>query len=281
MNKIKLVSPNFGDIFEPNIEVGKFPDGDSHITIPLLPELSGKDVVLFHRLYPKQNTNLVVLLFILDAIKQAGAKSIEVVVPYLPYARQDKQKLPGEVTAAFSLCRTLALAGVNTLTTFDCHFLNKTGVQEFAGLQINNLSLGLKLVKKAAEYFKGEKFEVIGPDDGANYLVSAHGGQSLKKVRREYAHGKVGYRDVHEITGELNVADKNVLILDDIISSGGTMIKALEKVLAQGAKNVACAATHGLFLFDCLDKMKQFASIIYCSDTIKNSLSENLIKNNL
>lgn len=278
---IKLVSPNFSDIFEPNIEIGSFPDGDSHVVIPELNNISGKDVMLFHRLYPKQNTNLLVFLFIIEALKNAGAKSITAVCPYLPYARQDKSKLPGELPLAFSICRTLKAAGLDKLVTFDCHFLNKLGEQEFAGLTINNLSLGAELVEKAKEYFNGEEFEVIGPDDGANYLVQAHGGQSLKKVRKEYEHGKVGYRDIHEISGKLEVEGKNVVILDDIISSGSTMIKALEKVLAAKAKKVVCATTHGLFLFDCINKLEQFTKYIISTNTTENLKSEVDIKNKL
>ena len=281
LKTLQLVSPTFSDILEPNIEIGKFPDGDSHVVIPQLPECKGQSVTLFHRLYPKQNTSLVALLFIIDSLQDAGAKEINLICPYLPYARQDKSKLSGELKAAYSLCRVLKDSGLNKLITFDCHFLNATGEQEFASLKIKNLSMGPELVAKAAEYFKGEDFEVIGPDDGSNYLVKGHGGKSLKKIRKEYLHGKVGYRDIHEITGELEVKGKNVLILDDIVSSGGTMIKAMEKVLAAGAKKVGCASTHGLYLFDCLDKMRQFTQIIFCSDSIANAQAEVSIKEKL
>ncbi len=278
---LRLVSPNFSDIFEPNIEIGRFPDGDSHIKLPQIAEVAGKDVLLFHRLYPKQNTTLVTLLFILDTLRLAGAKSINLVAPYLPYARQDKQKLEGEVMAARSLCRLLKTAGVHKLITFDCHFLNETGLQEFEGLKIENLSMGPELVKYAGEIFKGEDFEIIGPDDGSRYLVEGHGGKSLKKVRKEYEGAKVAYRDVHEVAGDLDVKDKNVLILDDMISSGSTMVKCLEKLAAAGAKQIACTATHGLFLFDCVDKMKVFATDIFATDSIANPHAKVSIKNQL
>jgi hypothetical protein len=165
--------------------------------------------------------------------------------------------------------------------TYDCHFLNQTGLLEYEGLQIQNISLGTDLIEKAKTIFNGEKFEIIGPDEGSRYLVEGHGGKNLKKVRKEYAAKKVSYRDVHEITGDLDVKGKNVLILDDMISSGSTMVKALEKLTEAGAKNIACAATHGLFLFDCLDKMRQFTRHIISSDTILNSQAEVSIKQHL
>ncbi|MDE2312419.1 MAG: ribose-phosphate pyrophosphokinase [Patescibacteria group bacterium] len=277
---VYLVSPNFSDLLTPNIEIGSFPDGDSHITIPQIGEVAGQSVYLFHRLYPKQNTALVVLFFMLERLKAAGAKEVAVVSPYIPYARQDKQKLPGELLAAKSLCRQLLAAGADKLVTFDCHFLNEVGEVEYEGLKIQNLSVGPLLVEHARQYFGGEDFEVIGPDDGSNYLVSRHGGKAFKKVRKEYQ-GKVAYRDVHEVSGDVDVVGKNVLILDDMISSGSTMIKSLEKLQAGGAKKIACAAVHGLFLFDCLDKMRQFTDAIFCSDSIPGPLAEVSIKDQL
>ena len=81
---VRLVSPNFSDLFEPNIEIGKFPDGDSHVRISGLIDCKDREVIVFHRLYPKQNTSLVTLLLILDSLKEIGAKHISVVCPYLP-----------------------------------------------------------------------------------------------------------------------------------------------------------------------------------------------------
>src|SRR3989344_9294865 len=120
---MQLISPNFSDLLEPNIEIGKFPDGDAHVRIPNLLECKGQEVMVFHRLYPKQNTSLVTLLLILDSLKQQSAKKITVITPYLPYARQDKKKLNGEVASAYVICDLLARAGCHKLVTFDCHFL--------------------------------------------------------------------------------------------------------------------------------------------------------------
>ncbi len=282
MNKtVYLVSPNFNDVFPENFEIGKFPDGDNHLRIPNLADCAGADVIIFHRLYPKQNTMLVNLLLILDAVKKQGAKSISVVVPYLPYSRQDKQKLEGEIMAARGLCRVLKAGGLNKLITFDCHFLNETGLLEFEGLPIQNFSMGPELVAKAKTIFNNEEFEIIGPDEGSRYLVEGHGGKSLKKIRKEYVGSRVTYRDVHEVAGELNVSGKNVLILDDMISSGNTMVKCLEKVAAAGAKKIVCAATHGLFLFDCADRMKVFTPNIFATDTIIGPYGTVSIKNKI
>src|SRR6185369_3246820 len=146
---LQLISPNFSDIFPSNIEIGQFPDGDSHVRIPTILECKDREVVVFHRLYPEQNTSLMVLLLILDSLKQVGAKTVTVVAPYLPYSRQDKKKINGEVASAFVVCNLLARAGCSKLVTFDCHFLNKPGLTEFGELKIENISMGKALAEFA------------------------------------------------------------------------------------------------------------------------------------
>ncbi len=281
-NRVRLVSPTFSDIFEPNIEIGQFPDGDSHVRIPNLAECAGQEVIVFHRLYPKQNTGLVTLLLILDSLKEVGAKSVFVVAPYLPYSRQDKKKLNGEVASAFVVCNLLAKAGCDKLITFDCHFLNQPGPAKFGQLNIENISMGKDLAAYAKlEAFAGEACEVISPDAGANYLAAEHGGKSYSKARKEYEGDKIHYREVGQMDGDFDVAGKNVLLLDDMISTGSTMIKALEKLTEAGAKKICCAATHGLFLYNCVDKIKKFTDCVYSTDSIENDFGKVSIKQKL
>jgi len=277
---IKLVSPNFSDLLTPNIEIGKFPDGDSHVRIPQLAECRGKEVIVFHRLYPKQNTALVALLLILDSLKQEKAK-VTVAAPYLPYARQDKKKLDGEVASAHTVCNLIARAGCKKFVTFDCHFLNQEGLTTFGELSIENISMGHDLIEYAKTIFGDGPFEIIGPDAGANYLVEKRGGKAMKKVRKEYEDGRIDYRHIETLDGEFEVKGKNVLLLDDMISTGNTMIRALEKLAEAGAKRICCAAIHGLFLYNCLDKIRKFSDCIFATDTIENSQAAVSIKDKL
>src|SRR3989338_9081941 len=119
---MRLVSPDFADLLSPNIELKHFPDGESYVRIPGVKAYENRDVLLFHRLYPDQDVSLMQVIFMLNALKEVNA-NVTLVAPYLPYSRQDKIFLEGEVKSADIVCRMLANAGAKKLVTFNCHFL--------------------------------------------------------------------------------------------------------------------------------------------------------------
>lgn len=269
---MELVSPNFSDMMEANIEIKKFPDGDSYILIPEISRLQGEEVRLFHRLYPGQDTEVFAAILLLDTLKRVGARTT-LVSPYLPYSRQDKTFKEGEALSAQVLCSLLANAGAQKLLTLDCHFLKKEGEFEYSGLKIKNISANKLLVEHAKKKL-GEELEVISPDQGANYLVEGFGGKSMKKARGEYKEGTEAYRTVEKVEMEFDVKGKNILIIDDMISTGGTMLRAVENVRKGGAKKVLCAATHGFFLKDSLEKLQKTTDGVFTTNSIPNPVAE-------
>jgi ribose-phosphate pyrophosphokinase len=196
------------------------------------------------------------------------------IVPYLPYSRQDKTFLDGEALSAQVLCGLLASFGVRKLITVDCHFLKKEGSFEYAGLKIKNISANHMLAEHARSKVGLDPLEVISPDEGASYLVSEFGGKSMQKTRGEYEKGEHAYRSVESLERKFDVEGKNVLIMDDMISTGSTMLKAIENVRKGGAKKVLCAATHGFFVKDSLYKLREEADIIFTSNSVPNPLAE-------
>jgi ribose-phosphate pyrophosphokinase len=270
---MNIVSPNFSDLMKPNIEIKSFPDGDSYVRIENLSEQQGEEVKLFHRLYPEQNTNIFHAVLMLDTLKRIGARTT-FVTPYLPYSRQDKTFKDGEALSAQVLCSILAHAGAKQLVTLDCHFLKKEGEFEYGGLKIRNISANKLLVEHARKLLGEGELEVISPDQGANYLVSAFGGKSMKKLRGEYDEGDEAHRTVESMEREFDVEGKNVLILDDMISTGGTMIKAVGNVRNGKANKVLCAATHGFFLKGSLEKLKNVSDGVFTTNSIQNPAAE-------
>jgi len=137
------------------------------------------------------------------------------------------------------------------------------------------------LVAHAAKFFGGEEFEIVAPDAGASYLVKDQGGKAFKKIRKEYNGDKIGYRNIESMEVDFDIKGKNIFILDDMISTGSTMLKALEMCREAGVKKVCVGATHGLFLYNCVDKMKKLTDCVFSTDSIVSPQAEVSIKQKL
>jgi ribose-phosphate pyrophosphokinase len=202
------------------------------------------------------------------------ANRVEAIIPYLPYARQDKIWKPGEPLSSEAVCEMIACAGFSSIATFDCHFLKKPGEATYGGIRMRNFTLSEQLVN----YFKSKNPDAlfISPDQGASYIVSDAGGKSMVKVRGEYLnHRKRAARPVASLKADFDVKGRDVVMLDDMVAGGGTMIRATRAVLAAGAKSVSCGCTHGLFLGNAYTKMQEAgAEEIIASNTIASEASK-------
>jgi len=268
-----MVSQNCSYIYSSNIELRNFPDKESHIFMHRLEECRGKNVQILHRCYPKQDSSLL-QLFIMAKTVGVIANRTEAIIPYLPYARQDKIWKHGEALSAEIVLQMLSAAGFTSVATFDCHFLKKAGVFSYKGLQLRNFSLSDELVS----YFKARKPNAlfISPDQGASYMVDEAEGKSMVKKRGEYKnHKRQAVRHVESLEADFEVQGRDVVILDDMIAGGGTMIRATKAVLARGAASVCCGCTHGLFLGDAYTKLQLAgAEEIVASNTIASEASK-------
>jgi len=228
-----------------------FPDGEKYVRILDTDKITGKDVVLINTLYPRQNDSFIETLFLIDSLRRTFVRKLIVIIPYLAYSRQDKQFLPGEPVSAEVIIKSIREAGADQLVVIDAH--NPQSLRSFNGCTINVLVSDI-LVNKALEYV--ENPIVLAPDKGA-----------LKRV--EYAAVKYGLeydylvKSRDRITGEismtskeLNVHERDVIIVDDIISTGGTIALAIRHVKKQGARKVVVAASHGLMVGNALEKIK-------------------------
>ncbi len=275
-----LVSQNCSYLFPANIELKSFPDRESHVFVRDLEACRGADVQVLHRCYPKQDSSLLQLMFVGKALSKVASR-VEAIIPYLPYARQDKIWKPGEALSAEAVCQLLYASGFSSLATFDCHFLKKPGEAVYGGLRIRNFSLSEDLV----QYFKSKTADplFISPDQGAAYLVNEIGGKSMVKRRGDYKnHKKQAARPVESIAADFDVKGRDVVILDDMVAGGGTMIRATRAVLSLGARSVCCGCTHGLFLGDSYTKLQAAgAEEIVASNTIASEASKIDILNTL
>ncbi|RLE92806.1 MAG: ribose-phosphate diphosphokinase [Thermoprotei archaeon] len=225
-----------------------FPDGESYLRIP--EKLEGTTLIV-HSLYAPQDVAYMKLLMAIDAAKGAGADRVVVAIPYVAYARQDKRFLEGEPITVSIVLRGLETAGADALVTVDIH--QPRSLDEWLSIpHVNVLP-----VKELADYFRVKLGQgvVLAPDKGA--LHRAEEAAKVLGLSYDYLE-KTRDRVTGEVAispKEIDVSGKNVLIIDDIISTGGTIALAARSMLKMGAANVYVACTHALLVKGALDRI--------------------------
>ena len=230
------------------IFLNQFPDGESHVQI--LEDVRGEDVFVLQSIAFNPNHYLVELLIIIDALKRGAAKSITVIIPYLGYCRQDRKDQQGTPITAKLVATLLERAGINHLITFDLH---STQVEGFFETTFSHLHCQ-ELLLDEAQKFVGDDYVIVAPDTGS-IKIAENAAKKLNKelvvvMKKRLNLGKV---DVSVIG---NVNNKNILIIDDMCSTGDTLVEAANACKKQGAKKMVAMITHGLFVGNAIKKIE-------------------------
>jgi len=221
-----------------------FPDGESYIRLE--GNVQEEEAVIVQTTSPPQDSRLIQLALMADAAKRNGARKIRAVVPYLAYARQDKIFLPGEAMSIEAIANMLRVAGVDNLLTVNVHQEKVLSKFPFPAETVSAIPL-------LAEYFKQRGLEgafAVAPDEGATYIaeqaerVLKGGFGCLEKQRDRYT-GQVSIEK-----RSLEAKGKTVIIFDDIISSGGTIVAAAKILKELGAEKIYSSCVHPLLIGD-------------------------------
>jgi len=253
------------------VEFKRFPDGESYIRFEDATLIKNEIVIVVQTTSPPQNENLIQLLLMADNAQDNGAKSITAVVPYLAYSRQDSLFRLGEALSIKTILTLLKACGVSRIITVNAH---NPAILKTLRVSVEDLSAFSLL----AEHFKKKGLE------GAFSLSMGKKGLSTAVEADKVLKGGCDYIPTQRdrVTGNVTIRKKNLplknrdaVIFDDIISSGGTMIKVVRWVKEQGARRVYAACVHPLLIGDAKDRiLRAGADGVVGTDSIPSPVSE-------
>ena len=249
-------------------EVRVFPDGESKIT--LSGKISKRKSIVVQSIYPPVDTNLVQALSLISKAKEISSEVIAV-IPYMGYARQDREFLQGEIITMKVLGKLFKGVGASKIIAVDIH--NKMGLKHFT-IKSKNVTAIPDLVK----YFKKLSLKnplVVSPDQGGKNRAKEFAEKfeseyiSLEK-KRDRKTGKVQIKTKNSDT----VVGRDLILVDDMISTGGSIIKATQFLKKQKCKRVYVACTHALLMNDAEKKIRKAGvTKIVCTNTIPSKTS--------
>jgi len=234
------------------VELVKFPGGELYARY--LESVRGADMFIVQSLCEPVNENLMQMLIMIDAAKRASAKRIVAVIPWYAYSRQDRKTKPREPITARLIANMIQAAGAERVMTMDLH----TGqIEGYFTFPVDHLTAMHTFV----DYFVEQGFKdaddavVVAPDTGEVKVAKQLAGHLrlpwaiVNKMRDKPDHSEVTH-----VIGD--VSGKRVLMIDDIIATGGTLVNAAERLVEDGATEVRAAATHGEFSGNAYEKIE-------------------------
>lgn len=241
-------------------EVERFSDGE--ITVKIEQSVRGNDVFVVQSTNAPVNENLMELLILIDALKRASAGRINAVIPYYGYARQDRKARARDPITARLVADLITTAGADRVVTMDLH---APQIQGFFNVPVDHL-VGVPIL---AEYFKKKNIEdlvVVSPDLGSvtrsrNFADRLDAPLAIIDKRRP----KANVAEVMNVIGDIK--GKNVILIDDIIDTAGTIVSGANALVELGAKKVYAACTHPVLSGPAMER-------------INNSVIEELITTN-
>jgi ribose-phosphate pyrophosphokinase len=239
----------------------RFPDGEMYVRVG--GRLEGEDVVVVQS--TRTDQDLVELLLLEEAVREAGARRVFVVVPYFGYARQDRRFFPGEPVSARAFCRHVEL-DADAVVTVDLHSSQTLSHFTKPAYEASGIPAIARLLRERPIDL------LVSPDRGgvdrARRMAQLLDKPwfALEKKRIDSEHVELALPPALDIP----VEGKHVVVVDDVISTGGTIVEAAKLLKKNQVGALSAACTHGLFLRDAFERIKAVADEVFSTDTLGN-----------
>lgn len=241
-----------------------FSDGEMMVQSNV--SVRSKDIYVIASTYSPVNDRLMELLIFIDMLKRASSHKINIIMPYYGYCRQDRKAEGRQPITAKLVANLLTHAGANSLMSIDLH---NPSIQGFFDFPVDDLKGAYIL----APNIKNEgKYTIVSPDHGGAVRARILADLVSNTIKIAIVDKRRTGPNTSEISGILgNIKNKNIVIFDDMIDTGSTIIKAAEKLKEYGAKKIMVAASHGIFSkgFDAFDNCNAINKIVIL-DTIES-----------
>lgn len=251
-------------------ELNRFSDGE--ISLQIGESVRGKEVFIVQPTMAPVNDNLMEILIMCDALKRSSASSIHAVIPYFGYARQDRKAAPRVPITAKLVANLLQSAGVNRIITMDLH---AGQIQGFFDIPVDNL-YGSILFRDYVKHKKLQNPIIASPDIGgvsrARYFADLLG---FDLVIVDKKREKANVSEVMNIIGDVSGCD--VILIDDMIDTAGTMCKAASALKKRGATSVMAIGTHAVLSGDAVERINTSELdevVVTNSIPLKNSIEK-------
>ncbi|MCL4149303.1 UNVERIFIED_CONTAM: hypothetical protein GTU68_021989 [Idotea baltica] len=221
-------------------DVRRFSDGE--IGVEIQENVRGHDVFVVQSTNTPGNDHLMELLITMDALRRASAGRITAVLPYFGYARQDRKTKPRVAITAKLVSDLITCAGANRVLTMDLHAGQVMG---FFNVPVDNLYARPVLLAYLNEHYFEQDLSIVSPDAGGVARARAY----AKRLNADLAiidKRRTGPNEIAEMKVIGDVRGKVCILVDDMVDTGGTLIKAANALLEQGAKDVVACCTHGV-----------------------------------
>ena len=253
-------------------EVSTFSDGE--ITVSIGESVRGSDVFIVQSTCTPVNNNLMELLIMIDAMKRASAGRITAVIPYFGYARQDRKSKSRDPISAKLVADLITAAGADRVLTMDLHAAQ---IQGFFNIPLDHLE-GMPILSQYIERKELDDLVIVSPDLGSvNRARKIANRLDVPIAIIDKRRPKPNVSEIMNIIGDIK--DKNLLIIDDIIDTAGTLCNAANALKERGAKSVRACATHGILSGPAVDRIRDSAlDELILLDTIPLAAEKKLSK---